>query len=85
METLRFDERSEANLTVKSDTAYWLREISGGTIEIKAVIQPGAARQFGVQVYCDKEGNRGFPIAVEPGKNILTLGETRVPFEANKP
>ncbi|MCX6926865.1 MAG: GH32 C-terminal domain-containing protein, partial [Verrucomicrobia bacterium] len=38
------------------------------------------AREFGVQVYCDKEGNHGFPIAFEPGKNSLTLGETRVPF-----
>ena len=81
LETLRFDEKSEANLTIKSDTAYRLREISGDTIEIKAVIQPGPARQFGVQVYCDKEGNHGFPIAVEPEKKTLTLGETKVPFE----
>ena len=81
LETLRFDERSETNLTIGGDTAYRLREISGDALEIKIVIQPRTAREFGIQVYCDMEGNRGFPITFEPGKKTLTLGETRVPFE----
>ena len=80
LETLRFDERNETNLTISSEGVYRLREISGDALEIKVVIQPRTAREFGVQVYCDKEGNRGFPIAFEPGKKMMTLGETRVPF-----
>ena len=80
LETLRFDEKSEAKITVKSDTSCKLKDISGDTIEIKAVIQPGAAREFGVEVYCNKEGH-GFPITIEPAKKTLTLGETKVPFE----
>jgi sucrose-6-phosphate hydrolase SacC (GH32 family) len=81
LEKLRYDARTERNITVKEDTTYRLKKISGDVLEIKAVIQPGGARQFGVQVYCDQEGNHGFPITFEPGKKTMTLGETRVPFE----
>jgi sucrose-6-phosphate hydrolase SacC (GH32 family) len=80
LETLRYDEKSEANITVKSDGMYALKEIAGDTIELKVTIQPGAAKQFGVQVYCDKDGNGGFPIAVEPESKTLALGAMKVPF-----
>jgi sucrose-6-phosphate hydrolase SacC (GH32 family) len=81
LETLRFDERSESNLKLESGTSYRLREISGDALEIRVVVQPGAAQQFGVRLYCDQEGNHGFPITIEPGKKSMSLGETRVPFE----
>jgi len=56
-------------------------EIAGDTIELKVAIKPSAARQFGVQVYCDRDGNGGFPITVEPENKTLAIGDMKVPFE----
>jgi len=81
LETLRFDERRAAPLTLESDTTHRLQEISGDTLEIQVVIEPGATGRFGLQVYGDPEGHHGFPIAFEPEKKSLMLGETSVPFE----
>jgi sucrose-6-phosphate hydrolase SacC (GH32 family) len=81
LEGLRHDEKSEAGITVKSDATYKLKNIAGDTIEFKVVMKPGAAKQFGVQVYCDKDGANGFPIMVEPETKTLALGEMKVPFE----
>ena len=81
LEGLRQDEKREAGMTVKSDAAYKLKDIAGDTIEFKVVMKPGAAKQLGVQVYCDKDGANGFPIMVEPETKTLALGEMKVPFE----
>jgi sucrose-6-phosphate hydrolase SacC (GH32 family) len=81
LEGLRHDEKSEAGMTVKSDGTHKLKEIAGDAIEFKVVMKPGAAKQFGVQVYCDKDGANGFPIMVEPETKTLALGEMKVPFE----
>lgn len=80
LETLRHDEKSEANITVTSDSVHKLKEIAGDTIEFQATFRPTQARQFGVQVYCDQAGNGGFPITVEPASSTLTLGTMKVPF-----
>ena len=81
LETLRHDEKSEAGITVKSDAPYKLKDIAGDTLEVKVVMKPGAAKQLGVRVYCDKDGTSGFPISVEPETKTLALGEMKVPFE----
>jgi sucrose-6-phosphate hydrolase SacC (GH32 family) len=82
LETLRFDERSESNLTIEGGTPYQLKEIAGDALEIRLVIQSDAtAQQFGVRVYCDEEGNRGFPIIFEPRVKVMTLGKTKIPFD----
>ena len=81
LETLRYDEKSEANITVKGDGIHTLKEIAGDTLELKITIKPGQAKQVGVRVYCDKEGNGGFPITVEPESKTLNLGAIKVPFE----
>ena len=81
LERLRFDEKSEHNIVVKSDAPYALKEIAGDTLELKLSIRPGAATEYGVEVYCDKDGRNGFPIVVETADRILRLGDTRAPFE----
>lgn len=81
LETLRHDEKSEAGLVVKSDAPITLKGITGDAIELKVSIEPGAAREFGVEVYCDKDGKGGFPISIEPASKTLRLGSVNVPFE----
>ena len=48
---------------------------------MKVTIEPGAATEFGVEVYCDKDGKGGFPIAIEPSSKTLRLGTVKAPFE----
>jgi hypothetical protein len=55
--------------------------IAEDTIEIKFAIKPSAGRQFDVQVYCDRDGNGGFPITAEPENKTLALGDMKAPFE----
>lgn len=81
LEKLRWDEKSEKNLTVRDGAPVRLKEISGDALELKVAIRPGTARQFGVEVYCDREGKNGFPITVNPTEKALILGGMKVPFE----
>ena len=48
---------------------------------MRLVIQPGAAKQFGVQVHCDKDGGNGFPITVDRETKTMLLESRKVPFE----
>jgi sucrose-6-phosphate hydrolase SacC (GH32 family) len=81
LKSLRYDERSEAHLTVKSDVPYRLKEIAGDTLELKVSLKPGSATQFGIEVYCDQQGRNGFPIVVELASKTLRLGDTEAPFD----
>jgi sucrose-6-phosphate hydrolase SacC (GH32 family) len=81
LQSLRFDEQRETNLSVPSDTGYVLKGISGDALEMRAVIEPGAAREYGIEVYCDTQGRQGFPIVFHPAQKALALGQSKVPFE----
>ncbi len=81
LETLRHGEKSEAGFSVKADSPAMLKDIAGDDIELKISIQPGTAAQFGVELYCDKDGRSGFPITVDRGSKTLSLGATKAPFE----
>ena len=60
-----------------------LKDISGDTIELSVTIQPTDAKEYGVSVFCDKDG-KGFPIAIKPESKVLTMGEIKPPFELKK-
>lgn len=81
LESLRYNEKSETKIIIESDSSYMLRGIAGDTLELKVVIKSGAAKQVGVQVYCDNAGTSGFPIAVEPESKTLAMGDMKIPFE----
>jgi beta-fructofuranosidase len=81
LETLRYDGKSESNITLRSDVPHKLRELAGDALELMITFQPGTAKEFGVKVYCDRHGGNGFPIAIEPVAKVLRLGAMRVPFE----
>jgi beta-fructofuranosidase len=81
LEKLRQDEKSEANVALKSEAPYVLRGISGDAVELKVSFQPGSSKEFGVEVYCDAEGKYGFPIMIKPAVGIIRLGKLEVPFQ----
>ena len=78
---LRTDEKSVQSLTVKSDTMHVLRGISGDTMELEIVLEAPTAKEFGIKVLCDEEGNKGLNIASGRGKKTLNVGYIKPPFE----
>jgi beta-fructofuranosidase len=77
---LRGDRMVENDITVKSDSSYMLKKISGETVELNVTIKPTDAKEYGVRVFCDKDG-RGFDIAVKPSEKLLSMGYTSPSFE----
>jgi beta-fructofuranosidase len=83
LEKLRYDEKDEGDITVKSNSSHMLKKISGDTIELSATIKPTSAKEYGVSVFCDKDG-KGFPITIKPESKTLAIGEITPPFELKK-
>jgi len=83
LEQLRYDEKDEGNIVVKSDSSHVLKEIAGDIIELSVTIQPTSAKEYGVSVFCDKDG-KGFPVTIMPESKVLAMGEIKPPFELEK-
>ena len=58
-----------------------LTGISGDALELQLTFQPGTAKAFGLEVYCDAAGKNGFPVTLEPAAKTLHVGAVAVPFE----
>jgi sucrose-6-phosphate hydrolase SacC (GH32 family) len=83
LETLRYGETGEGNITVRSDGTQALNKIAGDTIELNVAIEPTSAREYGVNVFCDANGS-GFPITIKPERKALAIGNIESPFEAKQ-
>ena len=81
LESLRYDESSKTNLTVKSDAPTTLKDIAGDALELKLTIEPGTAKEFGVEVLCNKDGMYGLPVVIDTANKILRVGDVKAPFE----
>jgi sucrose-6-phosphate hydrolase SacC (GH32 family) len=79
LEKLRHDEKSAGPVTVKSGGTHTLDGIAGDTVELRVAIKPTDAKTFGINVFCDDDGN-GFPITIVPGDKVLTMGTIKPPF-----
>ena len=81
LERLRHDERSEGNITLKKEEPHLLKGFGGEAVELKITFAPGVKGEFGLEVYCDSNGGKGFPIAVVPEEGVLRLGGMKIPFK----
>ena len=81
LDSLRYDEKQEDVGEVKSDTVRRLNEISGNTLELEVVFKSPAAKEFGLDVLCDKNSEKGVKVAVLPESKILRVGPANAPFE----
>jgi len=77
---LRSNEICESNLTVPGNGTQPLGKISGDTLELNLTIEPGKAKEYGLNVFCDASGS-GFPIAFNPANKSLAIGKIAAPFE----
>jgi len=84
LECLRYDEKSEKKITVKKDDIYILKQIAGDTLELKVEFKSSAAKEFGIDVLCNENGENGLRIAVIPASKTLRIGTVNAPFELKK-
>ena len=80
LKSLRFDQKTEANLTLPAGKPVALERIAGDVLELEIKFDPGAATKFGLTVFGDKENKSHLPISVIPDENILQVGDVRAPF-----
>lgn len=63
-EKLRFDHKQAAPMTIPANEEVVLENIAGKAMEIHAVIQPGEAREFGLNVFRSPDGQERTTITV---------------------
>ena len=78
LRSLRYDERRENGITVKSDSVHGLKEIGGNALELAVTFQSPAAKELGLDVLCDKHGESGLRVACEPERKTLRVGKVRM-------
>jgi hypothetical protein len=83
LETLRYGETSEGNITVRSDSSQALKKIAGDTLELAVTFEPTTAKEYGVNVFCDAAGS-GFPITIKAERKTLAIGKIEAPFEVKQ-
>jgi len=81
LESLRYDEKQQQNIAVKSSAPYKLTEFSGNTLELEVTIKAPTAKECGLNVLCDKDGANGIKIAYIPATKTLMVGKVDALFE----
>jgi len=81
LKKLRSEEKTVADLTVKSDSTHMLEGISGDTMELEIVLEAPTAKEFGIKVLCDQDGSNGFTTSLGKSSKTLKVGYISPPFE----
>lgn len=77
---LRYEEKTESNITVKSGTAYQLKNVASDAVELKLKFKAPLAKEFGIDVLCDKDGKNGLRITLNAKDKTLKVGPVIAPF-----
>ncbi len=77
IERLRYNARHQANLALPADTELLLDGIAGSSLELNLEIQPGDARQYGVQVCRSPGGEETTLVYYDADAQKLTVDTTR--------
>ncbi len=84
LETLRQEQKTLTNITIRSNTHQLLEGIEGDAMELEVVITAPHAEEFGINLLCDEKGENGFTIASGVGKKSLTVGYIQPPFQLDE-
>lgn len=84
LEDLRYAKQQEKDITVKGDVAYTLKEVNGDALELELTVKAPFAKEFGLDVLCDKDGKNGLRIAIAGESKVLKVGKVEAPFELQK-
>ena len=81
LEKLRYDKNCEQNIAVKANGTFAIEGVSSDAYELELKIDAPAAKEFGVDVLCDANGNAGLRIGVNAESKALQVGTVNAPFE----
>jgi len=81
LQSLRYDARQEEAITIKSDTAYRLKDVRDEAMELEVTFESPTAKEFGLDVLCDNNGENGLRVAVIAESKTLRVGNVHAPFE----
>jgi len=85
LETLRYEQKSEKNITVKSDGKYHLKGLTGDALELKMTFSAPAPEEFGLHLLGNEEnGKGGMSIIAGADKKVLTVGNLNATFQLKK-
>lgn len=73
VEQLRYNPIQENPFMVAEGTSVTLNNISGNALELDITINPGKAKNFGIKVFCSKDGREQTPIVINREKNIMQI------------
>ena len=80
LQSLRADAKQETAVTLKSGVPYRLKDVRGDAMEVELTFQSPTARELGLDVLCDQNGENGLRVAVVPETRTLNVGAARAPF-----
>ena len=80
LEKLRYEEKTESNISVKSGAAYQLKNVASDAVELKLEFRAPSAKEFGIDVLCDKDGKNGLRIALNAKDKTLKVGPVSAPL-----
>lgn len=83
LESLRYDERRHTDLNVSAARELKLDDIRGDSLELRLLIEPGSAKEFGLAVRCSPDGEEQTPIVLSLPKQTLRTELTKSGAEGN--
>ncbi len=71
LEVLRHDERRHLDLKVKAASELTLEDVRGDSLELRLLIEPGSAKEYGLAVRCSPDGEEETPIVLSLPEQTL--------------
>jgi sucrose-6-phosphate hydrolase SacC (GH32 family) len=85
LEVLRYGQKSEENITVKSDGEYSLKGVTGDALELKMTFSAPVPHEFGLHLLGNEEdGEGGMSIVTGADKKALAVGNLNAAFQLKK-
>ena len=81
LEKLRHSEKREKAIAVKGGGAHKLEAVAGDAYELELQFESPSAKEFGIDLLCDENGEKGLRVTVIAEKKILRVGTVNAPFE----
>lgn len=73
IEQLRYNPMQENPISIDVGQPVTLENISGNSLEMDILIDPGTAKRFGIKVFCSNDEREQTPIIIDRNKNELQI------------
>jgi beta-fructofuranosidase len=81
LEKLRYDEMTEENIIVESDSVYKLSKITGDVVELKVTFGASLPKAFGINLLGDENDKDALRITAGSDLKTISIGSIKPPFK----